>query len=106
MDRPHDAASEVVCPPAWRDHTPVTSQHHIQRFKARLVPKGIFYNEIFFPMSSIDSLRIIIMLVEYYHLKLHQVDAKTSFLHGDLHEDIYMIQSSGFLVKGKEHMRD
>ena len=29
---------------------------------------------------------------------------KTTFLHGDLKEEIYMDQSEGFKVKGKEHM--
>ena len=29
---------------------------------------------------------------------------KTTFLHGDLEEEIYMVQLEGFEVKGKEHM--
>lgn len=29
---------------------------------------------------------------------------KTTFLHGDLHEEIYMDQPEGFEVAGKEHM--
>jgi Reverse transcriptase (RNA-dependent DNA polymerase) len=32
------------------------------------------------------------------------MDVKTTFLNGDLHEEIYMKQSEGFVVKGKEHM--
>ena len=31
-------------------------------------------------------------------------DVKTAFLHGDLHEDIYMQQPGGFVAKGKEKM--
>lgn len=29
---------------------------------------------------------------------------KTTFLHGDLDEEIYMQQSKGFAKKGKEHL--
>lgn len=28
---------------------------------------------------------------------------KTAFLHGDLEEEIYMVQPEGFKVAGKEH---
>ena len=30
------------------------------------------------------------------------MDVKTSFLHGDLEEEIYMKQPEGFIVKGKK----
>jgi hypothetical protein len=30
------------------------------------------------------------------------MDVKTSFLHGDLEEEIYMKQPKGFVVKGKK----
>ena len=36
--------------------------------------------------------------VEKLHLK--QLDVKTTFRHGDLEEDLYMIQLEGFIVQG------
>jgi hypothetical protein len=43
-------------------------------------------------------------LVEHYDLELHQMDAKTTFLNGDLLENVYMTQPKGFAVKEKEYM--
>jgi hypothetical protein len=43
-------------------------------------------------------------LVAHYDLQLHQMDVNTTFLNGDLYEDVYMTQPKGFVVKGKDHM--
>jgi hypothetical protein len=84
------------------------SKGNIDRFKARLVAKGftqieeIDYNEIFSPVSSKDSFRIIMPLVVHYNLELHQMDVKTTFLNGDLYENVYMAQPKVFVVEGNE----
>jgi hypothetical protein len=44
------------------------------------------------------------VLVTHYDLELHQMDVKTTFLNGDLLENVYMTQPKGFAVKRKEHM--
>ena len=38
------------------------------------------------------------------NLEVEQLDVKTTFLHGDLKEEIYMQQPEGFVEKGKEHL--
>jgi hypothetical protein len=43
-------------------------------------------------------------LVTHYDLELHQIYVKTSFLNGDLLENVYMTQLKGFTIKGKEYM--
>ena len=43
-------------------------------------------------------------LVAHYDLELHHMDVKIAFLNGDLEENVYMDQSMGFSVEGKEHI--
>jgi hypothetical protein len=75
---------------------------NVERYKARLGAKsftqkeGIDYHETFSPVSKNDSFRIIIELIAHFDLELHQMDVKTSFLNGDLEEEVYMKQPEGF----------
>nr|GEW34230.1 zinc finger, CCHC-type [Tanacetum cinerariifolium] len=46
--------------------------------------------------------RLILSIVASDDLHLEQLDVKTTFLHGDLDEDIYMTQLEGFQSAGKE----
>jgi hypothetical protein len=66
--------------------------------KPRLVAKGysqkegIDFHEIFSPVVKLVSIRVMLALVALLDLELEQLDVKTTFLHGDLDEDIYMEQ--------------
>ena len=55
-------------------------------------------------MSTKDSLRIIMVIVVHFDLKLHEMDVRTTFLNEDLVEDVYMSQPIGFEEVGKERM--
>ncbi|GJV21197.1 retrovirus-related pol polyprotein from transposon TNT 1-94 [Tanacetum coccineum] len=46
--------------------------------------------------------RLVLSIVASEDLHLEQLDVKTAFLHGDLDEDIYLIQLEGFQSVGKE----
>jgi hypothetical protein len=38
----------------------------------------------------------------HYDLELYQIGVKIIFLNEDLYENVYMTQSKGFIVEGKE----
>ena len=52
--------------------------------------EGIYFDEIFSRVVKMTSIRTILSLVAVEDLHLEQLDVKTSFLHGDLEEYIYM----------------
>ena len=66
--------------------------------------KGIDFDEIFSPVVKMNSIRTILSLVVVEDLHIEQLDVKTTFLHGDLEEDIYMQQPQGYEVIGKENL--
>ena len=73
-----------------------------KRYKARLVvkgfaqKKGIDFDEIFSLVVKMTSIRTILSQVVVEDLHLEQLDVKTTFLHGDLEEEIYMQQPQGY----------
>ena len=50
------------------------------------------------------TLHYVLALATREDVEISQMDVKTTFLHDDLHEDIYMQQPKGFVEKGREHM--
>jgi hypothetical protein len=44
-----------------------------------------------------NTIRTIISLATYFQWEIHQMDVKSAFLNGDLHEEIYMQQPPGFI---------
>ncbi|GKD03851.1 retrovirus-related pol polyprotein from transposon TNT 1-94 [Tanacetum coccineum] len=101
-------AKPVGC--KWVFKTKLDPNGNIERYKTRLVAKGytqkegVDYKETFSPVSRKDSLRIVMAFVAHFDLELRQMDVKTSFLNGDLHEDVYMSQPQGFKSKCQEHL--
>jgi hypothetical protein len=81
----------------------------IERYKARLVVRGftqtfkVDYNETFAPVAKFVSIRCILALAAIEDMEIHQMDVKTTFLNGDLEEEIYMEQPQGFTQEG-EHL--
>ncbi|KAL6351417.1 hypothetical protein AAG906_035209 [Vitis piasezkii] len=93
VELPH-GCKPVGC--KWVFKTKCDFSRQIERYKARLVVKGysqregIDFKETFSPMSTKDSFGVIMAIVAHFDLELHKMDVKTTFLNGDLDEDVYM----------------
>lgn len=74
----------------------------VERYRARLVVKGyaqkegIDFNEMFSPVVRLTTIRVVLAMCVAYDLHLEQLDVKTASLHGELEEEIYMLQPEGF----------
>ena len=79
----------------------------IKNYKAQLVAKGyiqqeaINYEETFSPVVRFASIGFILAIVAHMDLELFQMDVKTTFLNGELDEEIYMEQRVGFIIQGQ-----
>jgi hypothetical protein len=80
----------------------------IEKYKARFVARSfsqkesIDYEETFAPVARYTSIRTILALAAKMKWKLHQMDAKTTFLNGVIEEEVYIEQPQGFEVEDRK----
>jgi hypothetical protein len=73
-----------------------TTDGSIEKHKASFVARGfsqveeIDYEETFAPVARYTSIQMIIALATSMGWKLHQMDVKTTFLNGEIGEEIYI----------------
>ena len=58
--------------------------------------EGVNHNELISPVFKHNSIRLLLAFVAHKDLELDQLDVKTTFLHGELDELIYMQPLEGF----------
>lgn len=64
--------------------------------------KGIDFEESFAPVVRYDSLRVMFAIAAAHDLELFQLDVKTTFLNGEVDEELYIAQPEGYVVAGRE----
>lgn len=86
----------------WVFKTKRDNDGEIVRYKARMVAKGytqrfgIDYEDTYAPVVRYASVRFLMAVAVQKNLKIHQLDAITAFLQGELNEEIYLEQPEGF----------
>jgi hypothetical protein len=84
------------------------SNGEVVKYKARLVAKGyvqkygIDFEEVFAPVARLDTVRVLLAFAANNGWKVHHLDVKYAFLHGELEEEVYVSQPEGYKVKGRE----
>jgi hypothetical protein len=98
---PHPGLNVIDCKWVFKlKHKPDGS---IDRYKARLVAKGfkqqygVEYDDTFSLVVKPTTIRILLSLAVSCGWSLRQIDIQNAFLHGFLHEDVYMKQLPGFV---------
>jgi hypothetical protein len=64
--------------------------------------EGIDYEETFAPVARYTSIWMNISPIASMGWRVHQMDVKTTFLNGEIKEEVYIEQPNGFMIHEKE----
>ncbi|KAL8145756.1 hypothetical protein AgCh_003778 [Apium graveolens] len=65
---------------------------------------GIDFEEIFAPVTRIETVRLLLALAAKNEWEVHYLDVKIAFLNGEIKEEVYVNQPEGYAKQGQEHM--
>ena len=82
----------------WIYKVKFSADGSVEKCKAKFVARGfsqkegIDYDETFAPVARYNSIWVIISLASVMGWKLHQMDVKTTFVNGEIEEEVYIEQ--------------
>ena len=91
----------------WVHRVKLNADGTLNKLKSRVVAsgneqeEGVDYLETYSPVVRMASVRTILHMATVLNWEIKQMDVKNAFLHGDLHEKVFMRQPSGFVDKQK-----
>ncbi|KAI3717774.1 hypothetical protein L1987_69595 [Smallanthus sonchifolius] len=86
----------------WVFKCKTDDRHVFVKNKARLVVHGFYqqegldYTEVYAPVARIEAIRLFLAYATYVGFKVYQLDVKSAFLYGKVHEEVYVTQPPGF----------
>ncbi|KAL8107456.1 hypothetical protein AgCh_024022 [Apium graveolens] len=86
------------------------TEGNVIKHKARLVAKGyvqkqgIDYEEVFAPVTRLETVRLLLALAAKNGWQVHHLDVKSPFLNGELQETVYVEQPEGFVKETGKHL--
>lgn len=52
---------------------------------------------VFSPIAKLVTVRFLLVVAIVLHWEIHQINVNNAFLHGFLHDDIYMFPPKGYM---------
>jgi len=105
VDRP---TKRKVIGTKWVYKAKYKSDGSLEKYKARLVAKGFAqvegfdFEETFAPTTRMTTIRMVLAMAAEKGWPVYQMDVKSAFLNGNLEEEVYVEQPSGFVIPGSK----
>ncbi|KAI3815617.1 hypothetical protein L1987_15294 [Smallanthus sonchifolius] len=86
----------------WVFKCKTDDNHVVVKNKARLVVQGFYqqegldYTEVYALVARIEAIRLFLAYATYVGFKVYQLDVKSAFLYGKVHEEVYFTQPPSF----------
>jgi len=96
--------NKILIGTKWIFKNKLNENGDVIRNKARLVRKGyaqqqgIDSEETFAPVARLEAIIVFLALSSFQKFKVFQMDMKSTFLNGDLDEEVYIEKPDGFIL--------